>query len=470
MKNNIIIFGSGTYGKSAYYKLRNYCNIICFADNNADTQKEKLFDTNIVSLDKLEEIYRKNFVDIVVCAQSYAAMLKQLREKGIDEYYVYLDGFLYHTDSMEVMAPVSVGKIAPYYKKPAEKNILFVQNTACIRTHKIAAIMKKRGYKVILLYTTLPPKENHGDFSGLYDEMYTVSTANDLIDFINESEFDIIHSSNEPDVITNLLLCTNKKVVFDVHDMISLFYDADRNQLALEYVANKKSSGVIYTTEGVRDIAVKNFGISIDKAFVLGNLISEEQIEKDRLPKISAEDGQIHCVYEGGISADDLSDPKCFREIWRQIAEAGVHIHFYTIDLPVNCKKLEGIHKNIHYEGCVSSKKLSLELSKYDVGLCILNVRPDNKFYLEFASPNKISEYINAGLPVAVGNVNSQIEFVNKYHAGGYLDLQKDIRQQLLQIREISIPDSFLMENGLTMDSKGDALEEFYQKIIMEKK
>lgn len=469
MKNNVILFGAGTYGKSAYYKLKDYCNIICFADNNTDRQQEKIFDIDIVSPDRLEEIYKKEIADIIICAQSYAEMAEQLQNRGIYEYYIYLDGFLYHTGEMEIMAPVSIGKVMPYRKKSDEKNILFVQNTACIRTHKVAAIMKKKGYRVFLLYTILPPIENLKDFYEMYDGIYTVFGANDLVEFVNDSDFDFVHSSNEPDIITNLLLCTNKGIVFDVHDMISLYYEADRNQLALEYLANKNSAGVIYPTEGIRNIAVKNFGISANKTFVLGNLLLEEQIEKDRLPKISAKDGNLHCVYEGGITFNDTGDPRFFNEIWRRIAEAGVHIHFYTVDHSVNCRKLESIHENIHYEGCVSSNKLSYELSKYDVGLYVNNVTLHNKVHMEYASPNKISEYANAGLPVAVGKVNSAIEFVKKYNAGAFLDLEGDIKQQLLKISEINIPVGFLKKNNLTMDSKGEALEEFYQKAMGKK-
>ena len=170
-------------------------------------------------------------------------------------YYVMLEGFLYHTDLNETMMPVELCK-APYLrKKDGEKNILFVQNAACIRTYKIAKVMKEEGYKVYLLYTLAPPYAAYEEFADIYEDIWGFSSANGILDFISNSDFDIVHCSNEPDILVNIVQRSNKPVVADTHDMQSIRRDTDFDALVLEYLANVNSDGVMYTSAYGANIA-----------------------------------------------------------------------------------------------------------------------------------------------------------------------------------------------------------------------
>ena len=120
----------------------------------------------------------------------------------------------------------------------------------------------------------------------------------------------------------------------------------------------------------------------------------------------------------------------------------------------------------IHYEGNMGSKALVDEMTKYDCGLAIFNVNEENKFFLETGTANKIYEYINAGIPVIVGDVETYIEFVETYKVGIYLDFSKDIKEQLEKARRIEIDENFLLNNQFTMESKCVKLAKFYEKVI----
>lgn len=84
--------------------------------------------------------------------------------------------------------------------------------------------------------------------------------------------------------------------------------------------------------------------------------------------------------------------------------------------------------------------------------------------HLEFASPNKIQEYVNAGIPVAVGNVLSQKVFVEENGFGKEVDFAKDILKQIKDIARIEIENNILQKKGLTFESKIIELAEFYAK------
>lgn len=464
MKKNIIIFGIGHYGQKAYWKLKNEYHIISFADNNSDVQGTFYEGVPVISGEELRNLDLSD-TDIVICTRAYYQIGSQISDMGISSYYVMLEGFLYHTDLKETMMPVEICR-APYHrKKDGEKNILFIQNAACIRTYKIARVMREEGYHVYLLYTLAPPYAAYEEFADIFEDIWGFSSANGIVDFISNSDFDIVHCSNEPDILVNIVQKTNKPVVADTHDMQSIRGDIGIDALNLEYLANTGSDGVIYVSTYIAEIAKDKYKLDNKEVFVVNNLVMEQVMLSRTLPKLSLSDHEIHCVYEGGVVGDDKENHRFFDNMWKKIADAGVHIHFYSPSNIAYCKRLENISGLIHYEGSVSGERLIREMTKYDCGLALFNSVDNNRFHLEGASPNKVYEYINAGLPVATAGIKSLKEFVEGYHVGMALDFSKDIRQQLEEVRKLQIDKDFLTKNKLTMKSYGKELAAFYERV-----
>lgn len=403
--------------------------------------------------------------DIVICTRAYYQIGSQISDMGISSYYVMLEGFLYHTDLKETMMPVEICR-APYHrKKDGEKNILFIQNAACIRTYKIARVMREEGYHVYLLYTLAPPYAAYEEFADIFEDIWGFSSANGIVDFISNSDFDIVHCSNEPDILVNIVQKTNKPVVADTHDMQSIRGDISIETLALEYLANVNSDGIMYTSAYGLDVAKNKYGLDGKETTFINNLVMEQTTIQQTLPKLSLLDHEIHCVYEGGVVGEDKESHRFFDDMWRKITDAGVHIHFYSPSNISYCKRLENISDLIHYEGSIGGDKLICELSKYDCGLAVYNTVASNRVLLEGASPNKVYEYISAGLPVATAGIKSLKEFVEGYHVGMALDFSKDIRQQLEEVRKLQIDKDFLTKNKLTMKSYGKELAAFYERV-----
>ncbi len=461
----IIIFGAGYYGNAAFYKFKEHKEIAYYVDNNVEMQEKNLNGIPIISIRQLENIYDFTQYDIVICIKNYQPIICQLLNIGIKEYYILQQGFLYYNNTMETMIPIELSKYDYYIKENTEKNILFVQNTACIRTHKIAALMKKNKYKVFLLYTMAPPVINNAEFAEMYNSIYTFYTWKAMVDFVENSDFDIIHSSNEPDILTNLLLLTKKHIVFDTHDMMSLRKPENTENLTLEFIANTACDGNIYTSNLVCDIAKKKYGLVDKEIIAWENTVLEQEKIATKYEKLSNVDGELHCVYEGGIVGNDKLSHRYFEDIWKKIADCGIHIHFYSPSDYQYCEALQAKSKYFHYEGNLGAKDLIQEMTKYDCGLLFLNINDQNKVFLATASPNKLYEYINAGLPVVVGNIKSLVNFVEEYGVGKKLDMEGNIKEQITVISQITIEDNFLTKNKLTMMSRSQELIDFYERV-----
>lgn len=458
----VMIFGAADLGKNALYKLRKYCEVICFVDNNPRLHGTDVEGIPVISAEQMMESYTDD-IYIIVCARKSLEIGSQLMDLGVKGYYVMTDGFLYYSSREEAAIPVEICDWPYYRREKDEKNILFVQNMACIRTHKLATVMHANGYKVFLLYTSLPPETSNKEFIDVYDGIYTFFSQIALVDFVENSDFDIVHSSNEPDILTNLLLLTNKHIVFDSHDMMSIRRHESIQNLTFEYVANKISDGNMYTEPSLIDIARKKYGLEGKELFAIENTVLYEE-DVTKLEKLSSKDGEIHCVYEGSITRGDVLSHRYFEEMWEKILNCGIHIHYYSTSDCGYYQKIAG-NPYLHYEGNLGTKKLISEMTKYDCGLAMFNVNTLNRIYLSATTSNKIYEYISAGLPVLVADVPTHVAFVEKYHVGKKLDFDGDIMKQIQDVCQIEIEDKFLTKNKLTMMSKSDALIDFYERV-----
>lgn len=94
MKNKIILFGAGTYGRQAFDNLNAKHEIVCFVDNNPSLWGTTLFDIPIISAKQMSK-YRQDEVDIIISTGSYHQVGKQLKGMGITNYFVILEGHIY---------------------------------------------------------------------------------------------------------------------------------------------------------------------------------------------------------------------------------------------------------------------------------------------------------------------------------------------------------------------------------------
>ena len=461
--NNLkcIIFGCGQIGRAAYEKLKNYYEIIAWSDNNQNLWNTKLNDIIVISPEEMRIKCQNEHTDVYVAMLDSSEVIKQLLAMEIENLYLWKQGLFY---SAEGLFPKEF-PVSPYLKYGDENeesfHVLFISDVARIRDHKMASIVKKAGHKVFLAYLSKSPNMAYPEYAPIYDGIFPIMSLNGLKSFAMNSEFDIIHASSEPDFLVPVLNGINKPVVLDCHDLRSSTQSMTPDQMMIESLAHTDADMVIYPTTGLKNEAIKKFRIAKEKTVVMENYISETLVPEFHHEKISKIDGELHCVYEGSLVTDNTTNYKYFVEIWTKLAKMGIHIHFYSS--AVNEARILEKLNNIHYEGNLNSHQLAYELSKYDVGLAIYNVNYRNKSYLEKSSPNKIFEYVNAGIPVAVSDIAEMAGFVKENHFGDVIDLTKNVVEQLKTIANIDIPDNVLEEKGYTFESMSDKLIDVYK-------
>ncbi|MCI8268089.1 MAG: glycosyltransferase, partial [Lachnospiraceae bacterium] len=267
MMKNAIIFGCGKIGTATYKKLKNQYCILAWSDNNGALWESKKEGIPIVQPIEIPELLKKENADVFVAVENGQEIVEQLRSLQVKNIYIWKKTFFYSADGLFPYKE----NTGMYYKKnkKEETHILFVSATAGIRDHKTAKAVKKTGKKVHLAYLKFSPYDIDSEYANIYEDIYSFMSIQALQDFIDNSDFDLVHSSSEPDYITALLARSNKPIIHDCHDLSSSNRTMFPEELTLEYIAHKEASGVVYPTEGLRNEAIRRFGLSWDKTYVL---------------------------------------------------------------------------------------------------------------------------------------------------------------------------------------------------------
>ncbi|MUG70195.1 MULTISPECIES: glycosyltransferase [Paenibacillus] len=345
-------------------------------------------------------------------------------------------------------------------------SVLFIQVIPDIRTNKIANVLSQAGIQTDLLYLKTHPAEVYRGYALPYSRIFKLRMIKEIVEFVDQSSYDLVISCNEPDIISAVLACSTKPVIHDCHDMMSLRGDITNDQAILEFIANKYASANIYVTDLIKEIAVQRFGLSNKPVTVLDNYVLREQLPQQYLPKLSQTDGEIHCVYEGGLT--NRSDHHRYIEpVLLALAQEKVHVHYYTPFQSSYYSMLEQKSPYLHWEGTREPNELIYEMTRYDVGLTVLHVTERNKPFLDSTFPNKAWDYLAAGLPILFSDLTSFQQFLKSYAVGRILDLSGHLFEQVRAASLIPINPGFLNDYRLTMEDQSDRLVEFLEEAVI---
>lgn len=344
------------------------------------------------------------------------------------------------------------------------KKVLFVQSIPCIRTDKVAKAISEKGIQVDIIYLAAHPSDVYKDFKLPYKNIYQIRNINEMIEFVNKSDYDILYSSNEPDYLTVLFTASNKPVIHDTHDMMSLRGDITNEEMILEYIANVKSAGNIYVNPLIKEIAAERFNLKDKPILTLQSFIDKDQLPQNFYEKLSKKDGEIHSVFEGGLCS--IPEHHRFLEpVFLNLAKNNIHVHIYG---PVDheyIKVLVSKSEFMHYEGITSPQNLIQEMTKYDIGLAVFNVTQRNKVFLDTAFPNKIWDYLGADLPILFADLLSFRKFADESGTGKILDINGNIKKQLKEVSNIKIDKDFLKNKKWLMNEAADDIIAFLSDV-----
>lgn len=472
----VVIYGTGWLGyyvgkQLLLHQLVPRYEIMCYC-GESDQSHEPIHGYEVITLDRLQEL-TQDFIVIVATADHTTALMRLLQRGFRKIYYVtetnrFLKEFIFPEAASPDLAEFPRLKEAVPLKK-----ILYVQESLCTRTKKISLLMKQQGIEVDFAYHSRVPDDQMVEHFG---RVFHIDSIADFLAFVNDSDYDLLHVSNERDFLCALCCTTNKPVVHDCHDIASIEFDISSPETALEYLANRQSNGRIYVSQGMLTHIMRQLGRgSHAPILVLGNLMTEDLSPSTYLEKLSERDGRIHCVYEGGL----LPDPTSIRYLepmFLQLADAGAVVHFYTPPMPKYepyFQKLMDMHPNLIWENFCQMDKLPTELTKYDLGLFFSNFEESPLGYSIFGasiSPNKRLDYLNAGLPVVYNLKSMQQGFYQEHAVGAYINFKAPLLPQLQAACGLVIPKDYIRRKHLQMESHITDIMAFYRQAIAHKK
>jgi glycosyltransferase involved in cell wall biosynthesis len=329
--------------------------------------------------------------------------------------------------------------------------ILFLQPQPCVRALKYAQglryMMSNRirlffGY----LYHKLSRLYGYGD--ELFDDYIRLSPRNILYELrklTNKVKPTIIHSHNAPDFLTvaAIEVAGSIPVIHDVHDPLSLRktrYYADNKEEGIlcsehERIANEKSNGRIYVTEGVKDYIQAKYFVKAKNDLVYQNYVSGSLIPIQLNRKLSAMDGEIHIAYAGSLTSMIKDSHYNLEKIFLEIAKQNMHIHIYVPREDIAYRKLAESNKYVHYHGQLNRKHLLQELTQYDFGWAGFN-HSKNGAHLDVAFPNKVLEYLAAGLPVLAYPHRTLKSFIEGHKVGIIFNTIVELKKKLAYSRK----------------------------------
>lgn len=348
--------------------------------------------------------------------------------------------------------------------------IAFVANHACVRCDKMALPLLERGHEVHIISNRDPA----------YHAQYTTRNLwNDLGQVIESIKVyaphvDVFHCHNEPSwFVTAIKEHCDKPVVLDVHDSFlarstpdEAAKRLDEGHYHIRVVSEERNNfqladGLVFPGEVFGDLVCNEFKLRQPR------LILPSYCTK-RMQAYTCQEWLGGLVYEGRV---DLADENAkhpqaygfrycdYEETARQCNGLGIDFHIYA--------RADDAFKKI-YEPIafthvpVQFKKLIGYLSRHDWGL-VGNVVKTPEWDIAF--PNKMFEYISAGVPVVALNAPACGKYLEEKGVGIAVSSLEELTERWsehTQCRKVLLKkrQQFVMESHIAK------LEEFYLEVL----
>jgi len=336
-------------------------------------------------------------------------------------------------------------------------DILFASYQCCIRTIKEGLALSQAGHKVIFLQYRVanPDMENLLPICSFYGSLSQYKAK--LESFIG---VEIIHVHNEPSSLGYLAKQARPDLpmVFDAHDLNAIrYHQADEDEIR----SMEAADGVIFPSVGYERICKIDFeplsdvlasdvlpGTPTEVIYSMNNRFT---IQRRYLPRLRG------IVYEGALSADNgFMD---YRSIISEFTSQDIPFHVYGTHMD---------HINQYIAaGAVCMPTLPYttllkNLSRYDWGF-IGNKASHTQG--DAGMPNKLFEYIAAGIPVLVYNAEEAGRYVTEHGIGIVLEDLDEI--QAVYDRHIALRETVNeRREQLVMETQVDKIIKLYERAM----
>ncbi len=171
--------------------------------------------------------------------------------------------------------------------------------------------------------------------------------------------------------------------------------------------------------------------------------------------KISKKIDGTHLVYVGGIYHDYPGQFNTI-EVFKKIISQNLHLHIYSqsYESIINTKDYQDLQKNdyFHLHKPIYGKNFLEKIAKYDWGIMIFhtNFSSMKKEWAETQFGNKISSYIEAGLPsIVLKEMAFTAKIVEENDFGIVVEDEADISEKINEVDYTSIVNKILRSREL---------------------
>lgn len=313
--------------------------------------------------------------------------------------------------------------------------IVKIAKHACVRVQKEALPLLNRGHDVHLITEKIP---RYADYYRTVTQVITPAQLYQSI--LLHKDADIFHVHNEPSWFVTAVkeLLPEKPVVIDVHDSL-LGRVMPENKEAVRVSVDERNNFIladahVFVSESLREICQSDFNLT-QPYCVLPSYVPK------RFYCIDAWRWLGGLVYEGRIDLPEKiernKDIKFFQycdytELAKSLSEIGITFSLYSPQSNPDAV-VEHYGDTAMYKGQYLYEDMIRHVGRHDWGLVgNLGIHPA----WQVALPNKLFEYMAAGIPTVVFNAHESAEFIKKTGMGIVVDSPEELKERWKEKRE----------------------------------
>lgn len=305
--------------------------------------------------------------------------------------------------------------------------IVKVARHGCVRVAKEAMPLLDRGYDVHIISNKLPMFGEFFKSSTIYQNTAQLEDAIKL-----HGDADVFHCHNEPSWFVTVVkqVLPHVPVVLDVHDSMLIRVEPDDEsqvRISVDERNNLKLSDAhVFVSNGMSLTCREEFHLD-QPCIVLPSYVPRSLYRFDSWQWLGG------LVYEGRIDLPEEIEKEempffkyCeYTALSKALSNAGIKFNLYTPRSDERIQKHYG--DNAIWQGSYPFDQLIRKLGRHDWGL-VGNI--DYHPAWQYAMPNKLFEYMAAGIPIVALNAKAAGEFVEDLGIGMSVETVDDIRRR----------------------------------------
>jgi len=344
--------------------------------------------------------------------------------------------------------------------------IVEIARHCCIRVQKQAIPLMDKGYEVHCIANKPPMFGDRYKTLTIYQHRAQMEEAIKL-----HEDADIFHAHNEPSWFVTIIksIFPDKPVVLDCHDSFLLRvdpdapYDPDRPKWSKDERDNMElADALVFVSEPMAQIVRETYWLE-QPYVVLPSYVPEEFYRVDAWKLLGGVcmEGRVDLPQEIEQGREHWCFWYCeYTETARQFHERGIPFYLYT---PGGTKEIQETYgQTATWKGSYPFDRLIRQIGRHEYGLCG-NIRPHPAW--QAAMPNKLFEYLAAGIPVIALNAKHPGQFIEEHGFGMAVENMGQVKERWMEHRDFR-KNIARRSRDWAMERHIDKLEALYRELV----